>query len=55
MQSQNRVKAYRLLALSALYTDRMELAESYSAKLLETDPFFTAYDDTQRFNDILQV
>lgn len=54
MQSQNRVKAYRLLALSALYTDRMELAESYSAKLLETDPFFTAYDDTQRFNDILE-
>lgn len=54
MQSQNRVKAYRLLALSALYTDRTELAEDYAAQLLETDPFFTAYDDTQRFNDILE-
>lgn len=54
MQSQNRVKAYRLLALSALYTDRTELAERYSARLLEADPFFTAYDDTQRFHDILE-
>ncbi|MBO4661380.1 MAG: TonB-dependent receptor [Bacteroidaceae bacterium] len=54
MQSQNRVKAYRLLALSALYTDRTGLAEDYSAKLLENDPFFTAYDDNQRFNDILE-
>ena len=54
MQNQNRVKAYRLLALSALYSDRPEQAESYSAQLLEADPFFTAYNDTQRFHDILE-
>ena len=50
----NRINAYRLLALSALYQDHTDMAEAYVTKLLALDPFYTAYNDSPRFSDLLE-
>ncbi len=54
MQGDYLVRSYRLLALSCLYQNRDEDAQEFASKLLATDPFYTAYDDTPRFSDMLE-
>ena len=53
LDSKNQVQAYRLLALSCLYRDMPEQAETYASQLLKLDPFYTSYGDSPRFADIL--
>lgn len=48
------VQAYRLLALSSLNQDEQEKAENYAGKLLALDPYYTAYNDSPRFIDIIE-
>lgn len=48
------VQAYRLLALSSLNQDRETEAEAYVGKLLSVDPYYTAYNDSPRFIDIVE-
>ncbi len=50
----DKIGAYRLLALSALNQDQPQQAEAYVAQLLAIDPFYTAYNDSPRFADILE-
>lgn len=51
---ENKINAYRMLALSSLYQDKQEAAEDYAAKLLALDPYYTAYGDSPRFSNILE-
>lgn len=48
-----RIKAYRLLTLSSLYLENETKAKSYAARLLEVDPFYSAYEESPRFQDLL--
>lgn len=50
----NIVGAYRLLTLSSLNQDDPEQAENYAAELLKFDPFYTPYNDPQRFVDLIE-
>jgi len=54
LDNEEQIQAYRLLALSNLYMDRLENAEIYTGKLLKLDPFYTAYGDSPRFADMLE-
>lgn len=47
------VKAYRLLALSSIYQGNNSDAENYISKLLEADPYYSSYDDSPRFSELL--
>lgn len=50
----NRVNAYRLLALSSLNQDRPADAENYASQLLAIDPYYTPYNEPPRFVDIIE-
>ena len=54
LSGQELVAAYRLLALSAFYQDHFEDTELWAQKLLSIDPYFKAYGDDPRFQDILE-
>ena len=49
-----KVKAYRLLSLSSIYLDDNVGAKKYATRLLDADPYYTAYDDSPNFQDLLQ-
>lgn len=49
----NRVNAYRLLALSSLNQDRPDDAELYAVHLLSIDPYYTPYNEPPRFVDLI--
>jgi iron complex outermembrane receptor protein len=48
------VNAYRLLALSCINMDKPQEAEDYVGKLLATDPYFKAFNDSPRFADMVE-
>ena len=50
----DQVTMYRLLALSSLNQDRPQDAEMYIGRLLQVDPYYTAYGENPRFIDILE-
>lgn len=54
LKGENRVNAYRLLALSSINMDKPEEAEGYVGKLLAADPYFKAYNDAPRFADMVE-
>lgn len=54
LEGQDAVKAYRLLAFSCLQQDQPDLAEKYVVKLLEVDPYYSSYDDSPRFADLVE-
>lgn len=54
MKGEYIVKAYHLLALSSIYQDKNTEAETYINKLLDVDPYYTAYDDPPRFAEMLE-
>ena len=54
LKGENKVQAYRLLALSNIYMDNQETTEAYAGKLLALDPYYTAYNDSPRFADMLE-
>lgn len=54
LNGEYRIGAYRLLALSSLYMDESKKAEGYVLKLLEADPYYTAYGDAPRFADLIE-
>lgn len=54
LNSTQTVRAYRLLTLSNMYLDRNDVAEGYVTKLLNIDPYYTAYGDTPRFSDLVE-
>ncbi len=54
MSSNDRLRSYRLLALSSLYQDRPEDAELYVSRLLSIDPYFTTINETPRFAEIIE-
>lgn len=54
MSQNDLVRSYRLLALSSFYQDRLADTEIYASRLLAADPFYTAYDETPRFRDIIE-
>lgn len=54
MKGNVKVRSYRLLALSSLNQDKPELAEEYVSRLLDVDPFFSSYDDSPRFIDMVE-
>ncbi len=53
LKGQDLVGAYRMLALSAFYQDRFAEAEQWSKRLLAIDPYFKAYGEDPRFQDML--
>lgn len=53
LEKSQRISAYRILALSHINMDEMEKAEVYARELLNEDPYYTAYDDSPRFADII--
>ena len=54
LQGQDLVAAYRMLALSAFYRDRYDEAEQWGRRLLGIDPYFKAYGEDPRFQDMLE-
>lgn len=54
MSQEDQIRSYRLLALSSLQLDHKEQAEQYVAHLLTIDPYYTAYNETPRFSDIVE-
>lgn len=48
------IGAYRILALSCIFTDRPEEAEAHVGELLRLDPFYSAYNDNPRFTDMIE-
>ena len=54
MKNEMLVGAYRLLALSSINQDNPQQAEEYVSKLLTADPYYTAYNDSPRFSDIVE-
>lgn len=54
LSGEKKVQAYRLLALSALNQDNPIAAEEYTHQLLLADPYYTAYNDSPRFVDLLE-
>lgn len=54
LKGENRVNAYRLLALSSLNMDKQDEAERYVAQLLSVDPYYKAYNDAPRFADMVE-
>ena len=54
MSGEERVKSYRLLALSMLNQDETQKAEEYVTRLLALDPYYTAYGDAPRFVDMVE-
>ena len=54
LKGDHRINAYRILALSSLYQDRLEDAEIYASRLLAIDPFYSAYGEAPRFIDLLE-
>lgn len=54
MKGNVKVRSYRLLALSSLNQDKPEQAEEYVSRLLAVDPFFSSYDDSPRFIDMIE-
>lgn len=53
LKGQDLVGAYRILALSAFYQDKFAEAEMWGKRLLNTDPYFKAYGEDPRFQDML--
>ena len=54
LNNEQRIDAYRVLALSWLYRDKPEKAEVYAGKLLAIDPFYTAYGESPRLIDMIE-
>ena len=54
MKNEMLVGSYRLLALSSINQDRPQQAEEYVGRLLAADPYYTAYNDSPRFADIVE-
>lgn len=55
LSNQERVRAYRILALSSLYMGDTQAAEGYARELLTLDPYYTVYNDSQRFADLIEL
>ena len=53
MKGNDLVRAYRLRAFCNFNLDQPEQAEAYVEKLLEVDPYYTSYDDSPRFADVI--
>jgi len=53
MKGEQRINAYRLLALSNLNMDRPEEAANYVGEILSIDPYYTAYGESPRFIDLI--
>lgn len=53
LRGNQRIEAYRLLALCCLNTDRTDEAAQHVASLLAIDPHYTSYNDSPRLTDIL--
>lgn len=53
LEKTQRISAWRILALSHINMDEMDKAEVYVRALLNEDPYYTAYDDSPRFADMI--
>ncbi len=53
MYGDDRVKAYRLMALSCIYLDDIAGAEDNIRNILAADPYYSPYGETPRFTDIV--
>lgn len=53
LKGQELVGAYRMLALSAFYQDKFAESEQWCKRLLTIDPYFKAYGEDPRFQDML--
>jgi len=49
-----RIDAYKMLSLISLQLEDPERAELYAHKLVMLDPYYTAYDESPRFNDLIE-
>ena len=52
-KGENRIGAYRLLALCNLNMDKPEEAEKWVARLLTVDPYYSVYNDAPRFAEMV--
>ena len=52
-KGETRIGVYRLLALCNLNMDRPEVAETWVSSLLAVDPYYSVYNDTPRFAEMV--
>ena len=50
---ETRIGVYRLLALCNLNMDKPAVAETWVSKLLAVDPYYSVYNDTPRFTELV--
>lgn len=52
-KGETRIGVYRLLALCNLNMDKPEVAETWVSSLLTVDPYYSVYNDTPRFAELV--
>ena len=52
-KGETRIGVYRLLALCNLNMDKPEVAETWVSSLLKVDPYYSVYNDTPRFAELV--
>lgn len=54
LKSQEKVEALKLLSLSNFYLDRQDKAIDWARQLLAEDPYYTAYGENPRYQDMME-
>jgi len=52
-KGETRIGVYRLLALCNLHMDKPEVAENWVSRLLTVDPYYSVYNDSPRFAEMV--